>query len=120
MALRPEQVSDPEWRAWLAAAPWPLQPDESDNLPKAVLSWLRQAPSTELLRRHEADELIDDFLLYSRHLHRAQRADVSNSGFVFVGAVVGLIGYAVGGPVGALAGPLFNFILAGPPPPASK
>ncbi|MGZ8286954.1 MAG: hypothetical protein ACXW27_00965 [Allosphingosinicella sp.] len=76
------------------------------------MAWLRQAPSPADLARHEADDLATDFLLYSRRIKRAQRRGVNVAGVVFTGAIVGLIGYAVGGSFGALAAPLFNFALA--------
>jgi hypothetical protein len=83
-----------------------------ESLHASVLIWIRQAPNPNLLTRQEADELASDFLVYSRRLNRAQQTGIGKSGLAFVGAIVGLIGYALGGPVGTLAGPLFNFALA--------
>ncbi len=112
MPLDPARVADPTWRAWLSSVPLPLQSDWDEALHDSVMTWLRQTPSATDLARHEADELVTDFLLYSRRIKRAQRRGVNVAGMVFTGAIVGLIGYAVDGLFGALAAPLFNFALA--------
>jgi hypothetical protein len=112
MAPPPTPVADPDWQAWLAQGPDFRATGNWEDLHRSSIPWLRRAPPTGQLSRGEADLLTVHFLLLSRRLKRGQSKGVSTTGAVFAGAIVGLVGYATGGPVGALAAPLFNFCLA--------
>jgi hypothetical protein len=111
VAIRTVGIADPQWRAWLDQAP-SLDEDGVETLHPALIGWLKRAPPAALVTPFEADRLVSEFLLLSRRLKRRQKQRADTTGAVYAGAVVGLIGYAVGGPVGVVAGPLFTLGLA--------
>ncbi|HEX8364515.1 MAG TPA: hypothetical protein VF603_04435 [Allosphingosinicella sp.] len=111
MAIRTKGIADAQWRAWVDEEP-PLEEGDIESLHRAFVRWLKRAPPAELLAPHEADRLVSEFILLSRRLRRRQKQSVDTTGAVYVGALVALAGWAVGGPIGGLAGPLFTLGLA--------
>jgi hypothetical protein len=108
VAIRTVRIADPQWRTWLDQTPSPDE-DGVEARHHALVSWLKRAPPATLVTPLEADRLVTEFLLLSRRLKRRQKQRVDTTGAVYAGAVVGIIGYALGGPVGGLAGPLFTW-----------
>jgi hypothetical protein len=103
----PAALTDAQWSEWLSRLPQaPGDSGQVDTFHRDAIDWLLSAPPVGTLGRNDANLLALSLLSYLGQLNQAQGQGVGQGDVAIGVAVVGLIGAALGGPVGGIGGAL--------------